>query len=397
MAFRVNRTNVKVQPNPEANQWIQVHVNFQCPDVTMKVSEELLESVFLSFGSIGDITVKRHLCVKEPLPQVSGYAFVYFLDAFAALRATSAMKNTTIHGVHFDCCLSYKAEQALMRHTANASNAMRQQSPTPFSKNTHAHHQNMIPIGRNQKMVPRIDTFSQEHMHFFPQAPPSHKVSPNSVSLNSPPCAPSSDNFFSRDFEVDMKMPIGHSQGSVPDHWFSPAPSHFRKPPLAHQPSQRRAPAGLPHMQAESMLPGYLHHDESDMNAFTFAFDDTLLDRRSRASSVTGFTDGSLASESRDDNDLLQAINSIRARDPSMESTSVSSAVPHLLNMPWSGSDDHMFTSQATSHVSSPTTDRVPFFPLDGHQHPLTAESYGYGLKTSSSSAPLPGLLSNWC
>lgn len=123
-------THEKVAPRPQSESWVQVHVNFLTPVISKKVTEEFLESVFEAFGSIGDIQVKRHLCSQQPA-QVTGYAFVYFTEVHAALRAIYALKNVSVESVLFECCLSYKAEQMLKEMQGMEGVIRRQQTPNP--------------------------------------------------------------------------------------------------------------------------------------------------------------------------------------------------------------------------------------------------------------------------
>jgi len=174
--MRVNRTNVKVGPNPGYAEWVQIHVNFQCPTLTMKVTEEFLDSVFCTFGSIGDITVKRHLCSREPA-QVTGYAFVYFLDAYAALRATHAVKGVTVDGVTMECCLTYRSEQALMNQAGVANVLRLQQNAASGANNVNAagnllHKHNAVSNNAKRPPVPQQPAImSMQNKH---QAQPQH-------------------------------------------------------------------------------------------------------------------------------------------------------------------------------------------------------------------------------
>lgn len=84
----------------------------------------------MPFGSVADITVKRHLCSYAPA-QVTGYAFVYFTDPHSALRAIFALKGGSVDNVFFECCLSYKAEQLLKDVSGMAALIKRQQTPNP--------------------------------------------------------------------------------------------------------------------------------------------------------------------------------------------------------------------------------------------------------------------------
>lgn len=86
--------------------------------------------MFVRFGNIADISVKRHLCSFQP-QQVTGYAFVYFYDAHTALRAIYGLRGGAINGVFFECCLSYKAEQLLKEVQGMGAVIKRQQTSNP--------------------------------------------------------------------------------------------------------------------------------------------------------------------------------------------------------------------------------------------------------------------------
>lgn len=100
--MRVNKTNMKLPPVPEAETWVQVQVHFVTKNINMQVCEEFLEASFAHIGKILDVIVKRHLICTDP-PQISGYGFVFFEDMNAAVRAIATMKGVTVEGVHFDC------------------------------------------------------------------------------------------------------------------------------------------------------------------------------------------------------------------------------------------------------------------------------------------------------
>jgi hypothetical protein len=111
-ALRVNWTNISVAINPEQDSWIQVHVNFTCKDLSRKINEEFLGSIFASFGELADVTVKRHGCTGHPL-QTTGYGFAYFKETFCALRAVHALRAIAVDDVRIECSLSRKAEATI--------------------------------------------------------------------------------------------------------------------------------------------------------------------------------------------------------------------------------------------------------------------------------------------
>lgn len=94
----------------------------------MKISEEFLESVFIQYGMIGDIIVKRHGCSNAPAV-VSGYAFIYFYDAYAAFRAIHGCKGISVEGVHFECALSRQHENILPQFGVSPKTNHKQLSP----------------------------------------------------------------------------------------------------------------------------------------------------------------------------------------------------------------------------------------------------------------------------
>lgn len=169
----------------------------------MKVNEEFLETVFLPFGSLGDVVVKRHL--SSPL-QVTGYAFVYFYDIHAALRAIFAFKNNgngtssysanSVNNVFFDCCLSYKAERFLTENMQGIAGVIkRQQSSNPsafFKQLEHSqprhqhhlpHHSAVQPSSLHQLQPPPQHSFSQ--ISSLPPSPPQFQVPLHAQHVNS--------------------------------------------------------------------------------------------------------------------------------------------------------------------------------------------------------------------
>lgn len=127
--MKVNWTDCKPAPTPGADQWVQVHVNFVSRDLSLKLSEEFLESVFIQFGNIGDIIVKRHSCSSNPVV-VSGYAFIYFIDAYAAFRAIHGCKGVNVEGVQFECALSRQYENAMSSQHGAMPRGFKKPSPT---------------------------------------------------------------------------------------------------------------------------------------------------------------------------------------------------------------------------------------------------------------------------
>lgn len=162
----------------------------------MKVTEEFLESVFCTFGSIGDITVKRHLCSRDPA-QVTGYAFVYFLDAYAALRAIHAVKGVTIDGVTMECCLTYRSEQALMNQAgvANILRAQQQHQHQPQFKHQSQPYVSKSSVGPMQQQYQQ-PTYHAPVNHHVHHAHANKPVSTPSQFFNQHPNHQASTNVF---------------------------------------------------------------------------------------------------------------------------------------------------------------------------------------------------------
>lgn len=77
-----------------------------------KINEEFLEAIFVPFGGLADVTIKRHGCTGHPL-QTTGYGFAYFKETFCALRAVHALRVIMVDGVRMECSLSRKAEASI--------------------------------------------------------------------------------------------------------------------------------------------------------------------------------------------------------------------------------------------------------------------------------------------
>lgn len=173
--MKVNWTDTKPTPTPGADQWVQVHVNFLSLDIGLKISEEFLESVFIQFGTIGDIIVKRHSCSSAP-PVVSGYAFIYFHDAYAAFRAIHGCKGINVEGVHFECALSRQYENQLAQANGTATRGFKKHPQAPAGGNSFHHDRH---VNSHQGHMPHQQgTYhSGYHQHqymsqqFPPQAP----------------------------------------------------------------------------------------------------------------------------------------------------------------------------------------------------------------------------------
>ncbi len=71
-----------------------------------------MEAIFVPFGGLADVTVKRHGCTGHPL-QTTGYGFAYFKETFCALRAVHALRVIVVDGVRIECSLSRKAEATI--------------------------------------------------------------------------------------------------------------------------------------------------------------------------------------------------------------------------------------------------------------------------------------------
>lgn len=118
--MRVNWTNTKVSPNPEADSWAQVQVNFVAKNPAAQVNEELIESIFSQFGEIADVLVKRQILSSEPV-QLSGYGFVFFHEVSSAMKAVSIIKGLVIDGIFFECALGAQKKEEKDKKPANAT------------------------------------------------------------------------------------------------------------------------------------------------------------------------------------------------------------------------------------------------------------------------------------
>lgn len=90
--------------------WTQVHIAFTTSRLDISVSESMLDNLFCRFGEIADITVKKLARTSEP-PLQSGYAFVYFYDADAAMVAADTLARITVQDVTLECSLSFRSQR----------------------------------------------------------------------------------------------------------------------------------------------------------------------------------------------------------------------------------------------------------------------------------------------
>lgn len=147
----------------------------------MKISEEFLESVFIQFGNIGDIIVKRHSCSNTPAV-VSGYAFIYFIDAYAAFRAIHGCKGINMEGLHFECALSRQYENAMSSQHGPVPRGFKK--PVQQQQMLHAHptFPSQAPYHQYMEYAPRENQFlPPAHIHQNGVAsrrmPPNHSAS----------------------------------------------------------------------------------------------------------------------------------------------------------------------------------------------------------------------------
>lgn len=199
--YRVNWTNQK-SSDCERESWVQVHVNFLCPTINVKITEEVLETIFVRFGNFADISVKRHLCSYQP-QQTTGYAFVYFYDAHTALRAIYGLRSGPVNGIHFECCLSHKAEQMLREVQGMGAVIKRQQTgnPSAFFKKFEGKQQSHMPRHFQPAPAPQQ----------FPSSSARRSISPSFLQSqlhfeSLPPSEPfASSDFVSRSGSVSPK------------------------------------------------------------------------------------------------------------------------------------------------------------------------------------------------
>lgn len=136
--------------------------------------------------------MKRHLCSYQP-HQTTGYAFVYFFDAHTALRAIYGLRSGPVNGIHFECCLSHKAEQMLREVQGMGAVIKRQQTGNPgaFFKKFE---------GKQQHHMPRRFQSASIHQQ-FPSSSAHRSVSPSFLQSQSHfDALPQSELFASTEF-----------------------------------------------------------------------------------------------------------------------------------------------------------------------------------------------------
>lgn len=95
------------EPRPRET-WSQVHVTFSTPFLDLFITEEFLEEIFSAFGTVADVTVKRHNRNTTIPPSHSGYAFVYYYELPPAARAVQRFTEMAeINNVRLMCNLPH--------------------------------------------------------------------------------------------------------------------------------------------------------------------------------------------------------------------------------------------------------------------------------------------------
>ena len=340
--------------------------------MTTKVSEEFLESVFCTFGSIGDITVKRHLCSRDP-PQVTGYAFVYFLDAYAALRATHAVKGVTVEGITMECCLTYRSEQALMNQAGVANILRAQQAANAASNPKHqqhrrpaapSHHQHAMPLYNKPPSPPS----SAANNAFFP---PSGHVSPTQMNAHRPMVS-SVNNYHTQHFQAQQHAPHHYQFEREYAHKWNP---HQQQMQSKFFDDSRQAPlftndnlAALgnaqkyPQQSGSSLFPSQAHNNMG-LFASQFPSSTSMSSDSSASASATGFAPRSSnsldgRSEAEEADEVLAFLNQDWRSSHSSTASSgsgqdhfaakMSSARPFLLQ-----EEDDLFANLNSSHNNS--------------------------------------------
>eukprot|EP01033_Poteriospumella_lacustris_P016343 gene16343-11678_t len=150
-------------------QWAQVHVAFSTPHLQLVVTEELLEEIFGRYGTLADITVKRHSRTVEP-PCHTGYAFLYYFERHAAMAAAQSFAAPIVlHGIRLQCNLTAKASST--------------QQPMP-----------QVPAFRGQLSSGQLHLLHPQTQQIIapqpPQAPQWSPFSSSSPSMSSSPSHP---------------------------------------------------------------------------------------------------------------------------------------------------------------------------------------------------------------
>lgn len=139
--------------------------------------------MFVPFGGLADVTIKRHGCTGHPL-QTTGYGFAYFKETFCALRAVHALRVIVVDGVRIESSLSRKAEAAISQSMGVAgkmpySAHMGMKPPSPTLSGLHPASDMRKVVPSTQATFPNVLSGSHpNHVFQTPHFPPSRHQMP---------------------------------------------------------------------------------------------------------------------------------------------------------------------------------------------------------------------------
>eukprot|EP01033_Poteriospumella_lacustris_P003404 gene3404-2517_t len=108
---------------PDRNNLIKVLVSFVSHSNRVNITEEILDNVFSQYGEVEDCTIK-HYAVAADTGKHSGYGFVYFEEASAALKAIETINGELhghVQGIIFDCHMSHDSARRMSQSASTSS------------------------------------------------------------------------------------------------------------------------------------------------------------------------------------------------------------------------------------------------------------------------------------
>lgn len=118
MALLKEYDHGQLQTKERNNNTAQVHFSYLTEHVDFLVTEETIRNLFIEFGEIDDVTIKKSV-VDGVVHSQSGYGFIHFPmneeGIRSAIRATSVIRQVLIGEILFDSCLTRPLVAMLQR------------------------------------------------------------------------------------------------------------------------------------------------------------------------------------------------------------------------------------------------------------------------------------------
>ena len=169
----------------------QIHFSFISKQQVHLVTEETVRKVFLNFGHVQDVTIKK-TSTNPKTGEQTGYGFVHFpltdTGIQSAISAAKVIRQVYINNVLYDCRLTWSLEEIIRRKQLTRSNSL---SPP------------RRPIG----MPPRATLSLDDPQYLFDDLEPTELAPPSSPVITPPP---SSSNFSCFQPETTTTFPPMH-------------------------------------------------------------------------------------------------------------------------------------------------------------------------------------------